>query len=71
MQRVAWFRKRQLTLVTVARDRDSDSEDCYVLVVSFIFLFSFFRPPNFRRSLANFRETLPHDTVCPEKVYIL
>jgi len=42
MQRVAWFRKRQLTLVTVPRDRDSDSEDCYVLVVLFIFLFSFF-----------------------------
>jgi len=27
-------------LITVARDRDSDSEDCYVLVVLFIFIFS-------------------------------
>jgi len=51
-------------LITVARDRVSDSEDCYILVV----LFSFFRPPIFRRPWADFRETLPHDAICPEIV---
>ena len=36
---------------TVALDRDSDSKDCYVLVVLFLKIFFnvFFRPPNFRR----------------------
>jgi len=69
-------------IVTIARDRASDSEDCYVLVVLFlfifylflfifIFLFCFFGPPIFRRSWADFRETLPHDAVCPEIVYLL
>jgi len=78
-------------IITVARDRDSDSErllyfgrvsflqspaiaiaiarDCYILVV-FLFLF-FFRPPNFRRPWADFRETLPHDAVCAEIIYVL
>jgi len=52
--------------ITVAHYRISDSEDCYVLVV----LLTFFRPPIFRRSWANFREILPHDAVCPEIVYL-
>jgi len=41
--------------------------DCYILVVLFIF----FRPPNFRPSLADFRATLPDDAVCAEVVYLL
>jgi len=45
--------------------RFSDSEDCYNLVVLF------FRPPIFRRPSADFRETLPHDAVCPEIIYFL
>ena len=61
-----WAIKRS-QLITVARDRDSDSEDCYVLVVLFIF----FRPPHFRHPWADFRENLPHDSVCPEIVYLL
>ena len=36
-----------------------------------LFLKNFFRPPNFWRPWANFRETLPHDAVCPEIVYLL
>ena len=31
----------------------------------------FFRPPNFRRRWADFRETLPHDAVCTEIVDLL
>jgi len=45
------------------------AEDCYVLVMLFIFLF--FSPPIFRRPCAYFCETLPHDPVCPEIVYLL
>jgi len=41
------------------------AEDCYILVVLFII---FFRPPNFRRPWADFRETLPHDAVYAEIV---
>ena len=44
------------------------ARDCYILVVLFIY---FFRPPNFRRPWADFRETLPHDAVCAEIVYLL
>jgi len=55
-------------LIIVARDRDSD--DCYVLVALFIFK-NLFRPPNFRRHWADFRETLLHDDLCPEIVYPL
>jgi len=36
-----------------------------------IFLFSFFQSTDFRRPWADFRETLPHDAVCPEIVYLL
>ena len=45
------------------------AEDCYILVVLFYFIF--FRPPNFRHPWADFRETLPHDAVCAEIVYLL
>jgi len=45
------------------------ARDCYILVVLFIIFF--FRPPNFRRPWADFHENLPHDTVCPEIVYLL
>jgi len=51
-------------VVTFARDRDSDTEDCYVLVV--LFFKSFFPFTDFSTSWADFRETLPHDAVCPE-----
>ena len=47
------------------------AEDCYILVVLFIFFYFFFRPPNFRHPWADFRETLPHDAVCAEIVYLL
>jgi len=48
------------------------AEDCYILVVLFFFYFYFFfRPPNFRHPWADFRETLPHDAVCAEIVYLL
>ena len=33
-------------------------------------IFSFCRPPIFRRPWADFRETLAHDAVCPEIVYL-
>ena len=46
------------------------AEDCYILVMLFFFYF-FFRPPNFRHPWADFRETLPHDAVCAEIVYLL
>jgi len=39
-------------------------------VIFFIF-FIFFRPPNFRRPWADFHETLPHDAVYAEIVYLL
>jgi len=56
-------------VIIVARDRDSDSERLFYFGrVSFLF---FFRPPNFRRPWAYFRETLPHDAVCAEIVYVL
>jgi len=59
-------------LVTVARDRDSDSERLlYFGRVIYLFIFIFFRPPNFRRPWANFHETLPHDAVYAEIVYLL
>jgi len=47
------------------------AEDCYILVVLFIYFLVFFRPPIFRRPWADFRETLPHDAVCAEIVYLL
>ena len=57
---------------TVARDRDSDSERLFYFGrVIFLFFFIFFRPPNFRHPWADFRETLPHDAVCAEIVYLL
>ena len=43
--------------------------DCYILVV--LFLKKIFRPPNFRRPWADFRETLPHDAVWADLVYLL
>ena len=42
--------------------------DCYVLVALF-FLFS--RPLIFRHHWADFHETLPHDAVWPEIIYLL
>ena len=61
-------------LITVARDRFSDSERLLyfgrVIFYFFYFLY-FFRPPNFRRPWADFHETLPHDAVCAEIVYLL
>ena len=50
-------------LITVARD--SDSEDCSILVVLF------FPSTDFRHPWVDFRETLPHDAVCSEIVYLL
>jgi len=55
-----------MSLITVARDRDSDSER-----LLYFGRVIFFRPPNFRRPWADFRETLPHDAVCAEIVYLL
>ena len=55
-------------LITVARD--SGRLLYFGRVIFFLFLF-FFRPPNFRHSWADFRETLPHDAVCAEIVYLL
>ena len=46
------------------------AEDSYILVVLFIYLFIFFRPPNFRRPWADFRETLPHDAVCAVNLWL-
>ena len=45
--------------------RFSDTEDCYILLVLFIFII-FFRKQIFRRPWTDFRETLPHDAVCSE-----
>ena len=53
-------------LITVARDRDSNSEDCSILVVLFFPSTVIFRHP-----WADFRETLPHDAVCSEIVDLL
>jgi len=66
----------QNNFITVARDRDSDSERLlYFGRVIFFYFFKFFlfffRPPNFRRPWADFHETLPHDAVCAEIVYLL
>ena len=55
-------------LITVARDRDSDSER---LIFFRVIFYSLFRPPNFPRPWADFRETLSHDAVCAEIVYLL
>ena len=59
--------------ITVARDRDSDSERLLYFgrVIYFYLFYFFFRPPNFRRPWADFHETLPHDAVCAEIVYLL
>jgi len=35
------------------------------------YLFFYFRPPIFRCPWADFRETLPHNAVCPEIVHLL
>ena len=59
---VVWY-----ALITVARD---SGRLLYFGRVIFYFLF-FFRPPNFRRPWADFHETLPHDAVCAEIVYLL
>ena len=55
-------------LITVARD--SGRLLYFGRVIFYLFIF-FFRPPNFRRPWADFRETLPHDAVCAEIVYLL
>ena len=58
-------------IITVARDRDSDSERLlYFGRVIYFFLF-FFPSTKFRHPWADFRETLPHDAVCAEIVYLL
>ena len=63
-------RERFGRIITVVRDRDSNSERLlYFGRVSFFYFF--FRPPNFRSPWADFRETLPHDAVCAEIVYVL
>ena len=36
-----------------------------------VYFYFFFRPPNFDRPWADFHETLPHDAVCAEIVYLL
>jgi len=60
-------------LVTVARDRDSDSEDCSILVVSFSFLFS---TTDFSTSLGRFsrnfatRGSAPWNILSPIWVFI-
>ena len=54
-------------VITVARD---SGRLLYFGRVIYLFYF-FFRPPNFRHPWADFRETLPHDTVCAEIVYLL
>jgi len=61
----------RLCVVTVACDRDSERLLYFGRVIFFIFFYFFFRPPNFRRPWADFRETLPHDAVCAEIVYLL
>jgi len=55
------------SLITVARD---SGRLLYFGRVIYFFYF-FFRPPNFRHPWADFRETLPHDAVCAEIVYLL
>ena len=55
-------------LITVARD---SGRLLYFGRVIFYFFNFFFRPPNFRHPWADFRETLPHDAVCAEIVYLL
>ena len=57
-------------IITVARGRYSDSGRLLYFGRVIIFYY-FFRPPNFRRPWADFRETLPRDAVCPEIVYLL
>jgi len=57
-------------LVTVARGRYSDSGRL-LYFGRVVYLFIFFRPPNFRPPLADFRATLPDDAVCAEVVYLL
>ena len=58
-------------IITVARDRDSDSERLLYFSRVIYFLKFCFRPPNFRRPSADFHETLAHDAVCAEIVYLL
>jgi len=55
-----------ISIFTVARDSE---RLLYFGRVSFFYFF--FRPPNFRRPWADYRETLPHDAVCAEIVYLL
>jgi len=57
-------------IITVARD---SGRLLYFgrVIFFFIFFIFFFRPPNFRHPWADFRETLPHDAVCAEIVYLL
>jgi len=61
------------TIITVARDsgRLLYFGRVIFLIFFFIFFIIFFRPPNFRRPWADFQETLPHDAVCAEIVYLL
>jgi len=58
-----------MQFITVARD--SGRLLYFGRVIFFIFFLFLFRPPNFRRPWADFRETLPHDAVCAEIVYLL
>jgi len=62
-------RQQHHRIITVARD--SGRLLYFGRVIYLFFLFFFFRPPNFRRPWADFRETLPHDAVCAEIVYLL
>ena len=58
--------------ITVARDSGRPLYFGRVIFFNFfLFFYFFFRPPNFRRPWADFHETLPHDAVCAEIVYLL
>ena len=60
--------------ITVARDSGRllyFGRVIFFIFFLFLYFLFFFRPPNFRRPWADFHETLPHDSVCAEIVYLL
>ena len=63
-----------MALITVARDSGRllyFGRVIFFYFFLFLFFLFFFRPPNFCRPWADFHETLPHDAVCAEIVYLL
>ena len=57
-----------MMIIIITRIAPPIAEDCYILAVFYLFSHHRFFD---RHPWADFRETLPHDVVCPEIFYLL